>query len=155
MKKELWLDSVETLHFFEKKKVSWFWYLSLKLFFIIYITPINVFELISCKSSKQWYKFFSYKNRSELRGPSPIFIFFYQSIFRKFAHNLWNWIKNQFLLKVLFFSWLSHFLGKKTPFSPSTKKNRSLWVFIAQVWLTYQYEAKAMRKRNSALFFLV
>ena len=39
-------------------------------------------------------------HRILLRGPSSNLAFFiYQPIFLKFAHNLWNRIKNQFLLK--------------------------------------------------------
>ena len=85
----------------------------------------------------------------------PIFLFINQSF--------WNWhticeieLRINFCYKFyLFFSCSSHFFRKKkTPFSHSTKNNRSLWVFILQIWFTYHNEAETIRKRSSALFFL-
>ena len=83
-----------------------------------------------------------------------VFFFIYKPIFRKFAHKLWNWFKNNFLPTILFISFPEYrIFSEKAPFSPSTKKNRSRWVFIVHVWFTYENEAKAIMKRSSTMFF--
>ena len=50
---------------------------------------------------------------------------------------------------------IAFFSEKKAPSSHSTRNNRSRWVFIVQIWFTYQNVAKTIRKRSSALFFLI
>ena len=45
------------------------------------------------------------------------------------------------------------FFGKKTPFSYSTKKNKSRLVYTVQIRFTNQNDAKTTNKRSSALFF--
>ena len=94
-----------------------------------------------------------------LRGPSSNFDFF---LF--FAQSFWNFhticeidLRSIFCYKFCFFNSIfmiiAFFRKKKTPFIHSIKKNRSLWVFIVQIWFTYQNEAKTIRKASLALFF--
>ena len=94
------------------------------------------------------------------RGPSPNlqFIFFIK-FFLKFHTICEIEIRIDFCYKFYLFIFLLiiafFFSKKKTPFYPSTKKNRSRWVFLVQVWFTYQNEAEVIRKRNSALLFWI
>ena len=54
---------------------------------------------------------------------------------------------------ILFISvFISYFLQLST-LSHSTRKSRSWWVFIVQIWFTYQDEAESIRKTCSAPFF--
>ena len=81
-------------------------------------------------------------------------IFNFHHFFRKFAHIKWIELGNNFRHEFTYlfsFSWFRFFL--KSTFSHSTKKTRSRWVFIVQIWFTYRNEALSIRKRNWALFF--
>ena len=94
---------------------------------------------------------------SYLRGPLEILNFF-------FIQSFWNFhticeieLRSDFFYNFHFFKVIFAFFfqKKKSHFSHSTQKNRSRWVFIVQIWFTNQNEAKSIRKRISALFFLI